>query len=58
MLRRPLVSDQRAFLAAVRNSGELHFPWVRAPSTPGEFRACLGRLDQRVNWGWLMCLKG
>jgi len=57
ILRRPLPSDHKAFLAAVRKSRRIHHRWVHAPSTPGEYRAYLLRLDQRVNWGWLVCLK-
>ncbi len=40
-IREPKLEDQAAFIAAMKNSESLHFPWVIAPKTPEEFQSYL-----------------
>lgn len=54
-LRRVALSDQRAFLAAVRASRVLHRPWAHPPSTPGAFRKYVRRMQEPANRGFLVC---
>jgi ribosomal-protein-alanine N-acetyltransferase len=42
-LRHPRAGDRTAFLEAVGRSGDLHHPWVEAPSTPEAFATYLRR---------------
>jgi ribosomal-protein-alanine N-acetyltransferase len=42
-LRRPLLADTTAFVAAVRASARLHRNWVQAPTTPARFGVYLKR---------------
>lgn len=55
LLRQPLQSDMRAFLALVRKSRRLHYPWVAAPDTPVKFRAYLKRMEPPANFTFLVC---
>jgi [ribosomal protein S5]-alanine N-acetyltransferase len=54
-LRRPLPTDQREFLAAVRRSREIHRSWVRAPASPRQYRDFLRRHDEKTHWNFLVC---
>ena len=54
-LRAPEAEDERAFLAAVRRSRGLHHPWLKAPGTPGEFRAWLERMAEPGQHPYLVC---
>ena len=58
VLRRIRLADERKFLAAVRASSALHRPWVKAPSTPKQFRAYVRRLQQPDHRGFLVCAPG
>jgi RimJ/RimL family protein N-acetyltransferase len=42
-IREPQLEDQSAFIAAMKNSESLHFPWVNAPNTPEAFESYLAR---------------
>jgi ribosomal-protein-alanine N-acetyltransferase len=57
-LRHPTLADQRAFLAAVRNSRALHQPWVSPPATPAQYRAWVERMTQPANCALLVCQRG
>lgn len=54
-LRHPDITDQREFLASVRKSRSLHYPWMSAPSTPEQFRAYVERMSQPANRGLMVC---
>ena len=54
-LRPPVLSDQQAFLGAVRDSQALHHPWVAAPNTPVKFRAYIRRMAPPANAAFLVC---
>jgi ribosomal-protein-alanine N-acetyltransferase len=54
-LRSPTLADQRAFLALVRGSRNLHWPWIGAPSTPKQYRAYVERIGKPDNAGFLVC---
>jgi ribosomal-protein-alanine N-acetyltransferase len=54
-IRQPTLADMKPFLAAVRGSRGLHRPWVRAPDTPAEFRAYLGRMAPPAHHAFLVC---
>jgi RimJ/RimL family protein N-acetyltransferase len=42
-IREPKLEDQASFIAAMKSSENLHFPWVNAPKTPEEFQSYLER---------------
>ncbi len=53
---RPLaLADQRAFLASVRASRELHGAWVSPPATPAMFRAYMERMALPQNHAFAVC---
>jgi ribosomal-protein-alanine N-acetyltransferase len=54
-LRTPRASDRDEFLRLVRESRDLHRPWVYAPETPREFSAYLARCDSPSERGLLVC---
>lgn len=56
-IRRPKPADEAEFLAMARRSSALHHPWITAPSTRGQFRRYLARLDGERNHAWLVCLR-
>ena len=43
-LEKPSVKGEREFLAAVKRSRKLHYPWVAAPTTPKAFSNWIGQL--------------
>lgn len=45
--------DERAFLAAVAASRDLHHPWVAAPADPSAWRDHLAAVDERRR-SWLL----
>ncbi|MES2783861.1 MAG: GNAT family N-acetyltransferase [Pseudomonadota bacterium] len=53
-IRAPRRSDETAFLAAVARSRSHHRPWVKAPSTPAQFREWLERLKQPTHYSFLV----
>jgi ribosomal-protein-alanine N-acetyltransferase len=55
IVRRPLKTDQKEFVAAVLRSTALHRVWVRAPSTAAQYRTYLQRQDGRSHWAFLVC---
>lgn len=55
VLRRPQLDDSSEFIARALASRVLHKPWVTAPSTPDEFAAYVGRMQETVNHGFLVC---
>lgn len=54
-LRPPAITDQREFLALVRNSRSLHQPWTTAPSTSAQFLAYVEHIEAPQNCGFLIC---
>ena len=54
-LRRVTLADEHRFLASARASRTLHRPWVQAPSTPGQFRAYVRRVQRPDHRGFLVC---
>ncbi|MFD1936921.1 GNAT family N-acetyltransferase [Nonomuraea mangrovi] len=59
MSLRPIaVHDQDEFLERVRDSVDLHHPWMSLPATPQEFKAYLERFDDpRSSEGLLVCVR-
>jgi ribosomal-protein-alanine N-acetyltransferase len=55
VLRRPELADQSEFVARALASRALHQPWVTAPSTPEQFEAYVGRMQEPVNHAFLVC---
>ena len=56
-IRAPERSDEKAFLVAVRRSRVFHRPWVKALSTPAQFREWLQRLKQPTHHSFLVIRK-
>jgi len=54
-LRQVTLADQREFLASMKASRALHYPWVSAASTPKLFRAFIERMSRPENCGLLVC---
>jgi len=54
-VRHPVLSDERAFLSAVRASRALHHPWTAPPDTPALFRAYVERMGLPANSAFLVC---
>lgn len=55
-LRSPALSDESAFLRAVRQSKSLHRPWVSPPSSADAFGQYLEAMALPANQGYLVCL--
>jgi ribosomal-protein-alanine N-acetyltransferase len=55
VVRHPERSDRAEFVAAALRSGQLHRPWVTAPSTDDGYRRYLRHLDRESTWGFLIC---
>src|SRR5690242_7303570 len=43
VIREPKPEDQDTFLAAMKRSKSLHYPWVKPPQTPEQFNDYLRR---------------
>lgn len=56
-LRPVRLADERRFLASVHASHALHRPWVKAPSTPQQFRSYFQRMQMPENRGFLLYLR-
>ena len=54
-IRPTVLSDQKDFVAAVRDSKALHHPWIGAPNTPVKFRAYVRRMAPPANGAFLVC---
>src|SRR5262249_25336058 len=54
-IRSLLLGDMQEFLRAVRRSGALHRPWVRAPATAQQYRAYLQRMTPPANHAFVVC---
>jgi len=54
MVRRPAPSDEQAFVTAVRQSRELHSPWIEPPDTPARFAEYLARISRPEHAGFLV----
>jgi ribosomal-protein-alanine N-acetyltransferase len=54
-LREPRVSDRDEFLSLVRESRDLHRPWVYAPETSRDFSAYLQRCASSTERCFLLC---
>ena len=55
LIRPPLITDQAAFLAAMRESRELHGEWIQMPATPEEFAVYLRRAADPAVERFLAC---
>lgn len=53
-IQRPRAQDEAAFLAAMRNSVGLHYPWVTAPKDPEGWERYMTRLEQDNEAGFLV----
>lgn len=54
-LRVPSAEDQAAFISAMNNSRDFHFPFVTTPKTAEEFQAYLNKSKQESEqyyWAW------
>ncbi|MET8161007.1 GNAT family N-acetyltransferase [Sphaerisporangium sp. NPDC005289] len=49
--------DQDEFVALVRDSAELHGPYMSLPATPEDYQAYLARFDHVTAQGLLVCLR-
>jgi [ribosomal protein S5]-alanine N-acetyltransferase len=56
-LEKPSFRGQREFLAAVKRSRKLHYPWVTAPSTPKAFSRYLRRFKSPLHIAYLVRLE-
>ncbi|PIE35634.1 hypothetical protein CSA56_03505 [candidate division KSB3 bacterium] len=54
-LRRPLPNDSQEFTALMRQSQELHYPWVSPPKTEEAFEKYLQTRQKPQNDGFLVC---
>lgn len=57
-LRPPALTDETEFLARVRASRVLHYPWISPPATPERFRGYIHRMEEPANRGFLVCRTG
>lgn len=55
VLRTPVAADAPAFLAAVRASCQLHYPWVHPPRTRAEFLQYIDRMAGPGQQAFLVC---
>lgn len=55
IIREPTQEDKDNFLAAMRRSQKLHYPWVKAPLTSEEFDEYLQRFQQPNQKSYLVC---
>ncbi|MGD9020735.1 MAG: GNAT family protein [Lysobacterales bacterium] len=53
-IQAPGEEDARDFLAAMRDSSGLHYPWVSAPRTRAGWRRYMARLDRDSETGFLV----
>lgn len=59
IIRPPQADDERAFVEAARRSRALHGRWLKAPTTPEEFRAWLQRMAPPApHHPFLVCRRG
>lgn len=56
-IQEPRADDARAFLAAMRRSEALHYPWVTAPKDRSGWQRYLQRLERDSEAGFLVRLK-
>lgn len=54
-IREVAYNDKEAFIAAVQRSKDLHYPWVKAPSTSEEFDEYFTRFQQINQKSFLVC---
>lgn len=54
-IRHPELNDCREFLARVRASRGLHYPWVTPPSTTAQFNSYVRRMQGPDYCGFLVC---
>jgi len=57
-LRHPALTDEHAFLSAVRKSRSLHRPWTTPPDTSAKFRTYLQDMSLPNHCAFLVCLRG
>jgi len=50
----PTTNNADAFIAAVCDSKELHYPWVNPPSNHHDYQAYLTKISTDRNYGFLM----
>lgn len=53
-IQTPQADDEKAFLAAMRDSTGLHHPWVSAPKTRAAWKRYLQRLERDTEAGFLV----
>lgn len=47
--------DKQTFLSAMQGSQSLHYPWIKAPTTPAEFDEYFQRYQQENQKSFLVC---
>lgn len=57
IIREPQLTDESAFLEAMQHSGNLHYPWVKAPIISSEFHEYIQRYQQTNQKSYLVCDK-
>ncbi len=53
-IHRPVAADEEAFLAAMRDSVGLHYPWVSAPRDHAGWQRYMARLERDNEAGFLV----
>ena len=53
-IQAPEAADEKAFLAAMKDSVALHYPWVSAPKNHAGWRRYLNRLERSNEAGFLV----
>ena len=56
-IRRITRHDEREFVALMKESTELHEPWISPPTNAASFRAYLRRINREDHEGFAICLK-
>lgn len=55
IIREPTIEDMEIFIAAIKNSQVLHYPWVKSPISYEEFEEYIQRYKQENQKSFLVC---
>ena len=55
IIREPILSDEEAFITAMKSSKGLHFPWIKSPQTKEEFETYIQRSQLANQKSFLAC---
>jgi [ribosomal protein S5]-alanine N-acetyltransferase len=53
-VHRPALSDEQAFVTAIRDSRDLHAPWIEPPDSHVRYAQYLNRISQPEHAGFLV----